>query len=130
MSENTYIPGVCNIGPSEINRRKSKLKLAVALLLLSTIGYFMLALLAISFSIVACIATYMFILIFQLRQKFCIVFGWKSIYNFNDLKSRKEKVNEEAWRALDKKQTLKIILYSLLSTGLYLALIFLLKKAI
>lgn len=90
----------------------------------------MLALPAISFSIVACFATYMFILIFQLRQKFCIVFGWKSIYNFNDLKSRKEKVNEEAWRALDKKQTLKIILYSLLSTGLYLALIFLLKKAI
>lgn len=130
MSENTYIPGVCNIGPSEINRRKSKLKLAVALLLLSTIGYFMLALPAISFSIVACFATYMFILIFQLRQKFCIVFGWKSIYNFNDLKSRKEKVNEEAWRALDKKQTLKIVFYSLLSTGLYLALIFLLKKAI
>lgn len=130
MSENTYIPGVCNIGPSEINRRKSKLKLAVALLLFSTIGFFMLPLPAISFSIVACIATYMFILIFQLRQKFCIVFGWKSIYNFNAVNSRKTKVDDEGWRALDRKQTLKIVLYSFLSTGLYLVLIFLLKKAI
>lgn len=130
MSENTYIPGVCNIGPAEINRRKSKLKFALALLLLSSILFFNLALPVLFFSIVACIATYTFILIFQLRQKFCIVFGWKSIYNFNAVKSRKTKVDDEGWRALDRKQTLKIVLYSFLSTGLYLALIFLLKKAI
>ena len=130
MDENTYIPGVCNIGPAEISRRKSKLKLALALLLLSSLLFFTLALPVLFFSIVACIATYTFILIFQLRQKFCIVFGWKSIYNFNAVISRKTKVDDEAWRALDRKQTLKIVLYSFLSTGLYLVLIFLLKKAI
>ncbi|MBL0046496.1 MAG: hypothetical protein IPP32_00125 [Bacteroidetes bacterium] len=130
MSENTYIPGVCNIGPAEINRRKSKLKLALVLLLFSTLLFFILPFPVVTFSIVACIATYTFILIFQLRQKFCIVFGWKSIYNFNAVKSRKTKVDDETWRALDRKQTLKIVLYSFLSTGLFLALIFLLKKTI
>ncbi len=130
MDEGAYIPGICNIGIAELQRRKSKLKLSAFLLILSSILFLFLPFTSLLFSFIAILACYSFILIFQIQQKFCIVFGWLSVFNFNEITSKKSKVEKAQWIELDKKRALKILALSFFSTLLFMCFIFLLKKVV
>ena len=120
MIQNQYIPGVCNIGEAEIARRSKKLKSSLFLLSLVVILFFYFPLNLLLFTVIASLAEYAAILFFQLRQKFCIVYGWKNVFNFNGIKERKIKVVHEDWKRMDKIQVLKILFYSALSTSVFL----------
>ena len=130
MEKEKYIPGVCNIGKAEIERRSSKLKLGIILLVVITFLFLYLPYAAWLFSILIGLACYNSILIFQIRQKFCIAFGMFSVFNFDALSSRKVKVESNEYQRLDRLQVVKILAFSMISTLIFVGLIFLLKKII
>ena len=78
-SELTYIPGTCNIGPSEIKRRRSVAYLGAVLTIITTI-----ALLAAHNSHLSHIAVFIPAMIFsvglvQSTKKFCFAFGLSGV---------------------------------------------------
>jgi hypothetical protein len=113
MEDNKYIPGVCNIGREEINQRKLVgmigLVITVVTLLLLTFfnASFGLKLIVI---IPAVISSMGFL---QARAHFCVFYGWASLFNFDSL-GKKNKVEKDEYVLLDRKKSLRIVLYSLL----------------
>lgn len=126
----TYIPGVCNIGKAEVERRKSKFKFSIVLLILVTIVFLLIDSNTLLLGFLIGLATYASILFFQIRQKFCIAFGWFNLYNFGELNSKKVRITTNEFRQKDRLQVAKILAFSLATTVIYIGLIFLLKKLI
>ena len=113
MEGNNYIPGVCNIGREEIKQRKL---VGIIGLILTVVYIFLLIffnasislrLLVIIPSIVSSIG------FLQARAHFCIYYGWASLFNFETL-GKKNKVEKDEYKTLDKNKSLRIIIYSLL----------------
>lgn len=128
MSE--YIPGVCNIGKAEVERRKSKFKFSIFLLLVASIVYLWFDDSTAVLGLQIVLACYSSILFFQIRQKFCIAFGWFNLYNFGELNTKKQQVSDNDYRQKDRLQVARILTFSLISTLIYIGLIFLLKRII
>ena len=106
-----YQPGVCNIGPAEISRRRRAghvgLIASVALLaLLVAVGAPPIARLLLVIPVAVSASGYL-----QAYLKFCAGFGAKGIYNFGDL-GPTEKVADAAAKALDKAKSMRISLAS------------------
>ena len=111
MTQNEYIPGVCNIGPDEIARRRNVgwVSLAIALVLFGALKaagvdpwwrlmvFFPAALSASGF--------------LQAFFHFCSGFGRAGLYNFGAL-GESHKVDDEPSKAKDKKKAYQIVLYS------------------
>lgn len=118
---NQYVPGVCNIGPAEINKRKQMgwiglvitVVILVLLIWLDTASIWKLILF-----FPAMISTVGF---FQAYMHFCAHFGLSSIYNFKDV-GKTDTVQQEEFRKKDRHKAWKIIIYSILS-GLVVVLI-------
>jgi hypothetical protein len=49
----------------------------------------------------------------QARAHFCVFYGWASLFNFDSL-GKKNKVEKDEYVLLDRKKSLRIVLYSLL----------------
>lgn len=128
MNQEEYIPGVCNIGKAEIERRAKKLRTVGFLLLALSIAFFWLPYARFVLPVLTSMALYCSILIFQIRQRFCILFGWHSVFNFKDLNTRYERIDEPEAREKDRFQVYKILLYSLFTTSLYLFFMLYLMK--
>ena len=117
MSQETYVPGVCNIGPAErAMRRKAGIASGVVsvvmiAVLLGTgapaawrlILFFPFAATAIGF--------------FQSYFHFCVGYGLKGIYNVLKPAGQIETVEQEAFRAADRGKSLRIILLSCVVAG-------------
>ena len=106
-----YNPGVCNIGPAEIARRRraghTGLLATVALFaILVAIGAPPIARLLLVIPAAVSASGYL-----QAYLKFCAGFGAKGVYNFGDL-GPTEKVAETAARALDRARAMRISLAS------------------
>ena len=108
----SYQSGVCNIGPSEIAQRR---KVAIAGFVSAAI-FGVLINLSGSHSPVR-YAIFLPLLIgsigfIQARKKFCLAFGLLGVYNFGVV-GRQERIEDEAFRAADRKVANKIIFQSL-----------------
>ncbi|MBL7681789.1 MAG: hypothetical protein JNK00_00395 [Flavipsychrobacter sp.] len=112
-SENDYMPGICNIGKKEIERRRNAALFSFALCLsFVLVAYFFdlhpywrmllffpAASFAISFQ--------------QWVFKFCVAFGLKGIFNFNEI-GKVSTVEEKEYLREDKLQAWKMILLGIL----------------
>ena len=112
-NNNEYIPGQCNIGSKEIERRKRKaiLGLAISLLGIALLQYFnspsawrFILFLPLFYSIIC---------YYQAQQKFCVVFGIFGIYNFDNI-GKTKRVNESNDKKKDSWYAWLIIFKSIL----------------
>lgn len=113
-AKNTYIPGVCNIGHTEINRRKRS----------GWIGFVVTVALWGSFIILNTPPAWRLLLFIpatmtaagflQAYMHFCAAFGMKGIYNIVKPAGQTETVGQKEMRAKDRSKALQIIFYSVL----------------
>ena len=111
QAENQYIPGVCNIGRSEIKRRKLAGWIGLAI---TVILYIILVYLAVPrlFRLVLFIpSTAAAIGFLQARMHFCAYFGMMGLFNFGEV-GKIETVGLEEFHAIDRRKALRIIIYS------------------
>jgi hypothetical protein len=104
-----YEPGVCNIGPAEIARRRRSAIVATAITLLVVAG-----LLLVDAPPVARLALFPFaaataITWLQVTRRFCVAFGGAGIRNFGDLGTTDSVEDAEA-RAADRRTALRMII--------------------
>jgi hypothetical protein len=113
MSSNPeYIPGICNIGPSEIQKRKQ----AGWIGLVFTIVFWLV------FSILHVPSAWKLLLFFpatmsaigflQARMHFCAAFGMVGVFNFSLKVGKTDTVEQVEFRRKDKQKALQIIIYS------------------
>ena len=106
-----YQPGVCNLGPAEIARRRRTghvgLIAAVALFaILVAVGAPPVARLLVAIPAILSASGYL-----QAYFKFCAGFGAAGVYNFDDVGTT-DKVADAAAKALDRARATRIGLYS------------------
>lgn len=107
-----YSPGNCNIGPQEVRVRRVFLRFFGVITLISTIAalfwcqslplWFLLLFLSFSF----------FTLYLEIHHRFCILFGFFSLYNFRQLGHLDQITDKEHVRK-DRRRVLEMILQSL-----------------
>lgn len=107
-----YQPGLCNIGPAEIARRRraGHLGLAATLALLTVlvaVGAPPLVRLATALPAAAAASGYL-----QARLRFCAAFGWRGIFNFGPL-GRVQSVADRDAAAKDRRRAIEIALAAL-----------------
>lgn len=111
---NTYTPGVCNIGPAEIQmrRRAGWIGLIVTIVLGAFLFWLQLApwtRLILFFP--AFLAASGFI---QAGMHFCVAFASKGLFNMTDARGVTESVEKAEFRKADQKKAVQIWMYSLL----------------
>jgi len=122
MSNNTYIPGVCNIGPAEIRARRAS-------------GYFGLSITLVMFALFYTVSVdaSLRLLIFlpaalaaagflQARLHFCANFGMRGLFNLGDDMRHHESVDQAEYRRKDQRKAVTIIAGSAV-IGLFIALV-------
>jgi hypothetical protein len=117
-----YIPGVCNIGPEEIARRKRSgwVGLIVTLVLWGVFVWFntpAIFRLLIFFPAMASASGFL-----QAYMNFCAGFGFKGVYNIMKPAGQTETVQQKEFRTKDRQKALQIFAYSA-AVGLAIALI-------
>lgn len=118
---NNYIPGVCNIGKEETNKRK---QVGIAGLILTILTYSLFVYFEVAkgvrflIFIPAAISAIGFI---QARIHFCVYYGLAEIFNF-DLLGKSSKVENDESVKKDKKRARSII-YSAVLIGIVISLI-------
>lgn len=125
MTEIIYTPGVCNIGPEEIQRRKTVgwVGLIVTILLIAALFVFHAPyLLRITVFLPAFVAASGFI---QAYFHFCVAFGQAGVFNVGPVGTTTVVADATA-KADDKKRTVQLYLYiitvAILATAITLAL--------
>jgi hypothetical protein len=112
MSEITYIPGVCNIGPAEINRRR---RVGWTNLALTLVAFLVLLLLDVNplwrlgLAIPAAASASGFL---QAYYHFCLGFAMQGVFNFKSI-GEISKVVDNVAKYTDKKKALQILAYSI-----------------
>jgi hypothetical protein len=114
QSKAGYIPGVCNIGPSEIKTRSqtgwiglgSTIILGAALFLFSVHSAWRVLLFFPAF-----IAAIGFL---QAKMRFCAAFGILGVFNFGPKVGRSDTVAQTEYRRKDRKKATLIIFYSIM----------------
>lgn len=93
-----YVPGVCNIGPAEIARRR-RTGVSMSIVTIVLVAALVLAhvptLARVVVFIPAAIAASGFL---QARLRFCAGFGWLGVFNFRDVGTTESVASEEARR--------------------------------
>ena len=121
MSTGNYIPGACNIGKEEINKRKQfgVIGLILTFLTYSLFVYFE-ASRGVRFLtfIPAVISAIGFL---QARLRFCVYYGLAEIFNFDSL-GKSSKVENDEFVKKDKKRA-RLIIYSSVLIGVVVGLI-------
>lgn len=113
MTQNKYVPGVCNIGEEEIRKRKQSGWMGlIATILLWTV-----------FIWLDVPATWRLTLFFpammsatgflQAYMNFCAYFGFASLFNFGDV-GKTDSVSQAEFRAKDRRRAWQIVIYSVL----------------
>lgn len=121
-NSNSYQPGRCNIGQREISvRRKFLMLFLPATILLSLTSFFLpeskilwLVLLTCSFSAI--------VLYSEIKYKFCVIFGFFSLYNFKQL-GNLDHIRETEKRKMDQHRVLRTLVVSLFLALIYSAVL-------
>jgi len=107
MTSEDYLPGACNIGPAETARRLRGAWISVAGTLFLSVALYLAdasPVWQLTTWLPASIAAVSFI---QARSHFCAYFGFRGIYNFDELGESQKVILEDALRA-DRKRSLKM----------------------
>lgn len=107
-----YIPGVCNIGKSEIKRRKQAgwSGLIITVILLGLLVYFDVPRpWRLAIFIPAMMTAIGFL---QARMHFCAYFGMQGVFNFSPEIGKTDTVEQAEFRAMDRRKAWQIITYS------------------
>ena len=125
MEQSSYQAGTCNIGPGEINRRRTVAIIGFVLSLVSLVSFISTqaprsARLAIIFPLMVASIGWV-----QSRRKFCLAYGFMGTFNFGKL-GQISKVSDPISRAADRKTALSILfqalLYAAIATAVVVAL--------
>ncbi len=104
-----YQPGVCNIGPAEIQKRKEigigSALVASGFSFIAAVFHFPLLIKLIVF-IPAIIAAVSFV---QVYFHFCVAFGLSNVFNLGGVAGKTESIIEKEARELDRRQAWKLI---------------------
>ncbi len=119
---NSYQPGKCNIGQREISVRKKFLLLFLPMsIILSAGSYFIpeskilwIGVLVCSFSSI--------VLLSEIKYKFCVIFGFFSLYNFKQL-GNLDHIQESDKKEKDRQRVLKTIVASMFLALIYSAML-------
>jgi archaellum biogenesis protein FlaJ (TadC family) len=110
---NTYVPGVCNIGPEEIKMRVhaglGALGIAV-LLLAALIGLHLSPILRIFIFLPVFVSSLGFL---QAAFHFCVAFGMQGVYNIMNPVGKTESVSQQEFRRQDQKKVVEIFVYAI-----------------
>ena len=109
-----YIPGICNIGPAEINKRRQSgwLGLGATILLWIVLGVFRVpAIWRLLLFFPAAMSATGFL---QAVLHFCAGFGMLGVFNFCSEVGKTETVEQAEFRHKDQRKALQIILYSVI----------------
>lgn len=120
-NKNQYIPGVCNIGPDEIQKRKRAgwLGLGLAVALWGFLTWVAApAVWQLTLFVPAMISATGFL---QAYMHFCAYFGFASLFNFGDVGTT-DSVSQAEFRAQDRRKAWQIIIYAAL-IGMAVALV-------
>ena len=121
MSTSNYIPGACNIGKEEINKRK---QFGIVGLILTVLAYSLFVYFEVSkgvrflIFIPAVISAIGFL---QSRMRFCVYYGLAEMFNFDSL-GKSSKVENDEFIRKDKKRA-RLIIYSSVLIGIVVGLI-------
>ncbi len=121
-SDNHYIPGACNIGPEEINRRKKATLFSIVFTITVIVLLFMLDANKIWRLTLFIPATSLGVSFQQWYFKFCVAFGIKGVFNFGDIGKTFSIDQKENYRK-DRIKAWQMIISGMVF-GLILALIF------
>ncbi len=112
--QDQYIPGACNIGKSEIERRKQGgwIGLTATIILYVLLAYFETA--RIWRLIIFIPATAAAVGFLQARMHFCAYFGMVGVFNFGPEVGKTDTVEQAEFRAADRRKAWQIIIYSLI----------------
>lgn len=113
MTINNYVPGVCNIGKEEINKRKQAgiVGLILTILTYSLFVYFEVSERVRFLTFIPAVISAIGFL--QARMRFCAYYGLAEMFNFNSL-GKSNKVDNNEFVRKDKKRARQIIYYSVL----------------
>jgi hypothetical protein len=126
-SPDQYVPGTCNIGKDELDKRKRLLLVSVCITLVFTAVVFFR--MSTFLFLLLCVSSYISILIYlEILYRFCVVFGITGNYHFSNSDSL-QKTNDPVLRARDRKKTFIIGLQSLVIACIYSGLIYLLTRS-
>jgi hypothetical protein len=117
QTQNQYVPGVCNIGRSEIAKRQTAgwIGLVLTLVLFGLLAYMDAAR---SWRLLIFIPAMMAAIgFFQARMQFCAYFGMHGMFNFEDV-GKTESILESEFRAKDRRRAWQIIIYSVIAAVL------------
>ncbi len=119
-TQNKYIPGVCNIGPAEIRKRKQAgwIGLIATIALWAIFIWFDIpSIWRITLFLPAMMSATGFL---QAYMHFCAYFGFASLFNFGDV-GKTDSVFQAELRAKDRRRAWQIVICSIL-IGLAVAL--------
>ncbi|MCP6719206.1 MAG: hypothetical protein KJI71_03175 [Patescibacteria group bacterium] len=121
LKKNEYIPGVCNIGPEEIKKRRQTGWIG----LIATVALWMLFIwldipriwrLALFFPAMMSAVGFL-----QAYMHFCAYFGFASLFNFTEI-GKTQTIEQSEFHTKDRRKAWQIIIYSVL-IGLTVSLI-------
>ena len=110
---NEYVPGKCNLGYEEIDRRKRNAHRGLIITILGIAALQLLNLSSIWRLLLFIPLSYAILCYYQAQQKFCVAFGIFGIYNFLEI-GKVTKVSEPEYKIKDKRNAWLIILKSFL----------------
>ena len=120
MPQQEYVPGVCNIGPAEIRKRKQSgwIGLVATIALWAIFIWFDIPpIWRLALFLPAMMSATGFL---QAYMHFCVYFGFWNLFNFGDV-GKTDTVQKAEFRAKDRRRAWQIIIYSIL-IGLAVAL--------
>ncbi|MHA2502942.1 MAG: hypothetical protein ACXAE3_08735 [Candidatus Kariarchaeaceae archaeon] len=128
-----YIPGVCNIGPEEIKKRKLAFNVSLVGVVGVAIAYLLIPLnqfttilgLAVLFATGAGSG----VSYLQVREKFCVAYGSIGVFNFQDLGNH-DKVADTVAKKADRDKVRKMFLQAALLGIIYTAIVYFLSLLI
>lgn len=112
-TQNRYIPGVCNIGPAEIRKRKQAgwMGLIATIALWALFIWFAVpAVWRLTIFLPATMSATGFL---QAYMHFCAYFGLASLFNFGDV-GKTDTIQQAEFRAKDRRKAWQIIIYAIL----------------
>lgn len=129
LGENEYVPGVCNIGPTEIEKRKQ-------FFIIGMLGIIVLALLfwfsSLSSLVYGIGIAILFIAgfgvgvgYFQWTDRFCVAFGLMGVFNFKEKVGVVEKIRDDEALARDRAKVLQMFGKSAITAIVYTAFVIL-----
>jgi len=113
MTQNKYVPGVCNIGEEEIRKRKQSGwigLIATAVLWALFIWFNVPQVWRLTLFIPAMMSATGFL---QAYMHFCAYFGFASLFNFGNV-GKTDSVSQAEFRSKDRRRAWQIVIYSVL----------------